>query len=274
MKELSVSLNTQSLVLSFAAHPRSVLYPEHRLPVITTLDERLAAIEECGIDAVLLINFTKETAAMSASEFVERFIIERFGASHMVIGYDHAFGRNREGNIDFLLSLGARCGFGVTQVKPYLCDGHPVSSSRIRDEIEDGDVSDAARYLGRSYRLSGAVVEGFKRGRVIGFPTANIQPADPGKVIPADGVYATLVHLPDGSVYHSVTSIGSNPTFGGVPRTIETHLLDYNSDLYGRTLTVDFAARIRGEVRFASVQELTEAIRLDCEESRRILPPL
>ena len=271
MRRIAAAKGSQTLVMSFRDHPRAVLYPERRFPFITTPEERLAAIESCGIDAVLLVDFTRETAAMTASDFVESYIVDALGATDVVIGYDHAFGRNREGNIDFLMMLASRRNFSVTQVEPYLCYGHPVSSTRIREEIESGDVSDAARYLGRFYPLSGRVVEGLRRGRTIGFPTANIVPSDAMKVIPGDGVYATLAALADGSVHRSVTNIGSNPTFGDVPRTIETHIPGFGRDIYGETVQLEFAGKVRDEAPFPSIEELVAAIRRDIEEAERIL---
>jgi riboflavin kinase/FMN adenylyltransferase len=273
MCSIAQAKSSQSLVLSFTEHPRSVLYPEKRLPVITTTAERLAAIESCSIDAVLLVDFTRETAAMTASDFVERYIVDALGASDVVIGYDHAFGRNREGNIDFLQMLASRRGFAVTQVAPILCDGHPVSSSRIREEIETGDVEDAARYLGRYYSMTGIVVEGLRRGRTIGFPTANIKPEDVMKVVPADGVYATRVILPGGEMRAGVTNIGSNPTFGDVPRTMETHIPGFSGDLYGAQVGLEFVEQIRGEMKFSSVDELVAAIRRDVDTALGILNP-
>ena len=271
MRSIAEKKGSQSLVLSFRDHPRTVLYPERRLSVITTMDERLAAIEACGIDAVLLVDFTRETAAMTASDFVERYILDALGATDVVIGYDHAFGRNREGNIDFLMMLAERRGFSVTQVSPFLCDGHPVSSTRIREEIEEGDVVDAARYMGRFYSVTGRVVEGLRRGRTLGFPTANVALPDAAKVIPADGVYATLIRFPDSSTRKSVTNIGSNPTFGDVPRTIETHIMDFSGDIYGSQVTLEFVGQVRGEMKFSSVDELVIAIRSDIDAARLML---
>jgi riboflavin kinase / FMN adenylyltransferase len=260
-----------SVVLTFRVHPRKILFPEIELPFLLTLEERLDALAQTGIDAVVLLDFTKEIAQMHAGEFIRSLLVDRLNVSHVVIGYDHAFGKNREGNIDSLLAIGAHYGFGVTQVPPFVSGDNPVSSSRIRDLLNEGDVSHAAQFLGRPYSFTGIISHGFARGREIGFQTANIVPDNPDKLIPCDGVYATHVSFADGRVCNAITNIGKNPTFEGVARTVETHILDFNADIYGQTLTITFVECIRGEMKFGSVDELVAQIKLDVERAKEIL---
>jgi len=270
VKRIAAAENRPSVVVSFVEHPRKVLYPERELPVLSTQEERIRHIGESGVDALVLLEFTPAMSMMHAREFVHRIIIEQLGASHIVLGYDHAFGKNREGNIDALNELSAVFGFGVTRLEPYEIDGHPVSSSRIRSLLADGEVETSAEYMGRPYEVSGTVIEGFKRGRTIGFPTANLMSDNTEKIIPCDGVYATRVRLCCGE-YDAVTNVGKNPTFGEGARTVETHILDYSGDLYGNKLTVSFIARIRGEIRFESPSELVSAIQEDVRAAREKL---
>ena len=270
VKRIARETGRRSVVVSFREHPRKVLYPEKPLPVLTTYAERVKLIEEAGIDALVLLDFTHEMSQMHAREFVRKIVLDKIGASHIVLGYDHAFGKNREGNIDALNELSSVCGFEVTRLDPFVIGGHPVSSSRIRTLLSDGEVESAAECLGRPYEVSGTVIEGFKRGRTIGFPTANLMSDNPDKILPEDGVYATRVRLCCGE-YAAVTNVGKNPTFGDGARTVETHILDYSGDIYGNKLTVSFIARIRGESRFGSPDELVAAIKKDVSSAREIL---
>ncbi|HEY1406493.1 MAG TPA: bifunctional riboflavin kinase/FAD synthetase [Spirochaetota bacterium] len=260
-----------AVVVSFCVHPRKILFPERPVALLTTCGEKIALIGESQIDALVLLDFTPELSQMHAREFVRKVLIERMGASHIVLGYDHAFGKNREGNVDSLGELARICGFEVTRLDSLVIDGHPVSSSRIRSLLEEGDVGMASRYLGRAYSVSGTVVEGLKRGRTIGFPTANLSADDPEKIIPCDGVYATLVSTGDGVSYKAVTNVGPNPTFNGAGRTIESHILDFTGDLYGKKLTIDFISRVRDEKKFPSIEALVDAIRQDVRVTKEVL---
>jgi riboflavin kinase/FMN adenylyltransferase len=263
-----------SVVVTFRVHPRKILFPEKKLFLLSSLDEKIDQIGKSGIDALILLDFTPEISQMHAREFVRMILAGRMRAAHVVIGYDHAFGKNREGNIDSIASIASLCGFGVADLPPLEVDGHPVSSSRIRTDLEDGDVAEAARCLGRNYSVSGTVVKGFQRGRTIGFPTVNLLPDEPDKVIPSAGVYATMVTLPDGSSHNAVTSIGNNPTFGNSARSIESHILDFSGDLYDQKITLSFIRRLRDEKRFDSASLLVKAIEEDVENARRFFSSL
>ena len=262
MRQIAVREKRPCAVYTFSNHPRTVLYPEKNISVLTSLDERLSIMERAGIDTVVLAEFTPETALMHAGEFVHTVVVTGLHASHMVIGYDHAFGKNREGSIDYLYALGSKYSFGVTQITPCVIDGHPVSSTRIRDALTDGNIAEAELCLGRPYTLYGSVTEGIMRGRTLGFPTANLMLSDSKKLVPANGVYATWA-IVNGTRHRAVTSIGTNPTFENICRTIETHIIDFDGNIYGMPFEIEFAYFIRSEERFASAEDLKKQIERD-----------
>lgn len=271
MKDIASSTGEKTVVVTFRSHPRSILYPEISIPFLASLEDKLDLIASHGIDTCVVIDFTREIAAMSADDFTASIISGTLSASHAVIGHDHAFGKNREGTIDSLVALGNRFGFDVTQLEPLALSGETVSSSRIRSLLDAGDVSSAAECLGRYYSVRGTVVRGCARGRTLGFPTANLLPENAAKCIPAEGVYASRFTDTNGITHDSITSIGTNPTFGGKQRTIETHLLDFDGDLYDQRVKVEFIGRIRGEMRFSDADELKKQIADDCARVRNVL---
>ncbi|MBP7603460.1 MAG: bifunctional riboflavin kinase/FAD synthetase [Spirochaetes bacterium] len=252
-----------AIVITFTGHPRKVLTPLTPPKILTTPEEKLSAIGESGIGTIILLDFTREMADMNAAEFFNEIVLKKIGVIDVVVGYDHAFGRNREGTIDFLRDLSKTRGFGVTRVEPRNFYSRPVSSTWIRTEIEDGNVRLASALLGRNYGLRGTVTAGAGRGTKIGFPTANIVPDDRDKVVPGDGVYAVRVRTEDGAKYRGMLNIGTNPTFDGVSRSIEVNLFDFDGNLYDRTLEVEFVERLREEVRFASARELVAQLEKD-----------
>jgi riboflavin kinase/FMN adenylyltransferase len=271
MREIALKAGKKSVAVSFRVHPRKVLFPERPVPLLVTPEERISLIAQSGIDALVLLDFTEELSRMHAFEFARMMLVDRLHASHIVFGYDHAFGKNREGNVDSLVALSEQCDFEITRLKPLVIDGHPVSSSRIRTLLGEGDVGMASRYLGRYYSTRGIVEKGYGRGRAIGVPTANIAPGCAAKIIPADGVYAARVTLGETEDLGAVVNVGNNPTFGGERRTIEAHILDFNRDVYGEMIDMMFIAKIRNEERFASADDLVRAINSDIERARGIL---
>jgi riboflavin kinase / FMN adenylyltransferase len=250
-------------VITFTSHPRKVLTPKTPPKILTTVDEKIRVIGECGIENVFLLDFTPEMAAMNAADFFNEFVHKRLRVIDMVVGYDHAFGRNREGNFEFIKELSKTRGFGVTRVEPKNFYSRPISSTWIRTEIEDGNINLANQLLGRRYGLRGSVGGGAGRGRTLGFPTANIVPEDPDKIIPKDGVYAARAHLDGGPSFGGMLNIGTNPTFNGSDRTIEINLFDFSGDLYGRTMEIEFIERIRDEQRFSGPDELVKQLERD-----------
>jgi riboflavin kinase/FMN adenylyltransferase len=269
MITLAQSLNGEPVVFTFSEHPRKLLTPHTPPKILTTATEKIHAIEKAGISNIVMMPFTHEIASLTAEEFLYKIVFYHIGKAHIVVGYDHAFGKGRQGDFEFLKGLSMREGFIVERVDPVCIQSRPVSSSWIRTEIEDGNIALANMLLGRPYPLSGTVVKGQMRGRLLGYPTANIA-HDPDKIIPKDGVYAVKVFV-KGNVHHGMLNIGTNPTFENTERTIEVHIFDFNVDIYGENIEVFFVERIRDEKRFSSVTELKEQLHNDKLTSEKIL---
>lgn len=250
------------VVLTFDNHPRRVLFPETPPRILTTTREKIKAIGECGVGNIILFHFTDEIAKMHAAEFLEKIIFKHLGMIDIVVGYDHAFGRHREGNYEFLRELSKRKGFGVTQVDHRDFESRPISSTWIRAEIEDGNISFANKILGRRYTLFGRVVKGEGRGKKLNFPTANVLPDDPDKIIPKDGVYAVSV-LINGEIRGGMLNIGTNPTFENLERTIEVNIFDFDRDIYGADIEIEFFERLRDEMKFKSPEDLCSQLKKD-----------
>jgi len=261
-----------STVLSFDPHPREVLRGEP-VPLLTTIEERAALLEAFGIDRFIVLPFTPELAAMSAIDFVEQVLVGRIGLQAVCVGYDHTFGRNREGNVALLEALGPRYGFAVDVIPPQVVNDRTVSSTLIRQLLlRDGAVEQAARLLGRPYSLQAVVVRGDGRGRLIGFPTANLHAAHPRKIIPRNGVYAVRVWLADQpSWLGGMMNIGMRPTFEGDRRTLEVHILEFEDNLYGKLMRIDFIARLRDEQRFETVEALRAQLFRDRQRCIEVL---
>ncbi|MDG2306486.1 MAG: bifunctional riboflavin kinase/FAD synthetase [Candidatus Binatia bacterium] len=265
----AADLGGQPVVFTFSPHPVAVLAPERAPSLITSLAQRLYRLREAGLDGVVVQRFTPEFAAHTPREFVQRFLLAGLGAAVVVVGYNVTFGRDRAGTPDVLRSLGGELGFDVEVVDPLVLGTRKVSSSQVRKAIAAGDVDIAGELLGRLHEVRGIVRVGDRRGATIGFPTANILPR--GGMLPPDGVYAVRVLIDGEPTRGGVANLGTNPTFGGVGRRLETHVLDYNGDLYGRTIRVAFVQRLRGEVKFDGVDALVAQIRADAEAARRIV---
>lgn len=260
----------RSVVVTFDPHPKQVL-GRGDVRLLTTIEERIAVLERLHVDLVCVLPFTWEFSRQRPQEFYRSVVVEGLGVSEVVVGYDHMFGRDREAGIGELIRMGQEFAFSVFAVHPHLVDGLPVSSSRIRNLLAEGDTAGAARLLGSPYRLSGEVVRGDGRGRTIGYPTANLGVLAGAKLVPARGVYLVGVRH-DGKDYAGMMNIGVRPTVStGEALTLEVHILDFNRMIYGETLTVSFLRRLREERRFASVPELVRQLDEDREHARRLL---
>ncbi len=259
------------VVITFSTHPRKILNPEMQMRILTTTEEKVNAIYNFGIPNIILLNFTRQMAMMSASDFYHDILINRLDAKTIVIGYDHAFGKNREGNYNFITELASTTGVEIIRIAEEFVDLQPVSSTRIRRALEIGDIRLANRLMGHRYSLSGSVTKGMGRGRSLGFPTANIVPTNRDKIIPADGVYAVTAFTENGMGIQGMLNIGNNPTFPDTPWSIEVHLFDYEGDLYDSILTVAFYERIRNEIRFRSKEQLIAQIKRDRESALSLL---
>ena len=260
-----------SLLLTFEPHPLELLNPEKAPLLLTARDEKLAAIAATGIDYVAILPFTRELANHSAEEFVDLVLRDRFHMAELLIGHDHGFGRGRTGDVETLRTMGAARGFAVDVVAPVeTSDGQPVSSTRIRRAVAAGDLATAEAGLGRRYSVAGEVVAGESRGRALGFPTLNIVPESPRKLLPPDGVYAVDVETPRGR-FGGMMHLGPRPTFGDERRTIEAHLFDAADQFYGDAVQVSFVARLRDTRRFNGSAELMKQLVSDEAGARRAL---
>ena len=256
-----------SLVIVFEPQPLEFFRPEQAPARLTRLREKLEAIAACGIDRVLLIRFDARFAAIEPQAFVREVLIDGLGIRHLYVGDDFRFGRQRQGDFAMLARMGAEHGFGVESLATVADDGERISSTRIREALEQGDLDHAARCLGRRYRIAGRVAHGNKRGRTIGFPTMNVGLLR--RSTPLRGVYAVQVHCLEMRPLLGVANLGNRPTLAGDDRfLLEVHLLDWAGDAYGRHVEVDFVARIRDERRFESFDALREQIQRDVREAR------
>lgn len=267
------SSGATAVVITFHPHPAKVLGRRLNAFELTTPDERARFLGDLGVDFVFTLTFNQEMANTSATDFMSK-LKDYLGLERIWIGHDFALGHGREGTETFLRHLGEELGYRVEVVEAFQVDGTPVSSTRIRNLLQEGDVSKAAQLLGRPYLLSGVVVPGDQRGRTIGIPTANIEP-DEHKLIPASGVYACKARVIPGQIepeLQAAANIGIRPTFDGHSTKIhvEAHLLDFSADLYGKTLELNFIARLRGEERFPNIQALVNQIRMDIQRTREL----
>jgi riboflavin kinase/FMN adenylyltransferase len=257
--------NLRSVVVTFEPHPRIVLAGGSPCPVslLTTLDEKISHLEKMGIDLLFVVRFDREFASRSSESFIREVLVGLLGARQVTVGYDHGFGHDRSGSGATLRTLGAECGFSVEVVDEVLVDGEPVSSTRIRKLLVEGRVREANSCLGAPYLVSGAVVDGLKRGRELGFPTVNLSRADSCKLLPANGVYAAKTVI-DGREWPAMMNIGTRPTVsndGSV--TVEAHILGFSGDLYGREMIFSLLEYIREERRFESLDLLREQLEAD-----------
>lgn len=265
--ERAAATGSVPTVITFDPHPRAVLHPGNAPPLLQTLDQRLANFEFLGIRQAIVIRFDREFAGIDAESFLEDIVHERLQAREVYLGEGFAFGKNRGGNIALLRSMSERLGFAADEVAEVTLRGTRISSSAIRALLADGRVNLARGMLGRPYGVEGQVIHGFKRGRTIGFPTANLKPVN--RVIPKFGVYATA-SLIGGRWRRSITNVGIRPTFDGdsLP-SIETFVFDFDGDLYGEVLRVRFLHRIRDERKFAGIDELKAQIGRDTQRATR-----
>lgn len=260
-----------SVAITFEPHPLDVVNPAAAPPLLTVGEEKLDALTQTGLDHVVVLEFTHALAALSATEFVDQVLRDNFRMRHLLIGYDHGFGRERAGNASVLQELGQSRGFSVGVVEPVASDdGRWISSTAIRRAVAGGDLPRAAELLGRPYSISGTVVPGAARGRQLGFPTLNLSPPSPRKLLPPDGVYAVRVRTGRG-LLDGMMNLGSRPTFGEHERSIEAYLFDVSGDFYGQEVRIDVVKRLRDIRAFGSPDALVQQIRLDEGEARTAL---
>jgi riboflavin kinase/FMN adenylyltransferase len=262
---------TESMVFTFEPHPLKLLAPERAPQMIVTHQDKMDMLEALGVDAVIVQTFDRDFANIEAEDFVRRYLVERLNLSKIWLGRDLRFGRARQGDAEDLIRWGSELGFSVGIVEPILVQGKRISSSRIRQLIQQGRVDEVQPMLGRYYFLSGTVVMGHRRGRNIGFPTANLAAAT--ELLPQDGIYATILEF-QGRRWLSVSSVGHNPTFGEGSHTIEAYILDFAQDIYGEPVKLSFVQRIREERKFAQIEDLVTQIDQDVLTARAIFDQL
>jgi len=260
--------NGTALVITFFPHPLKVLHPDRAPRLITNLQDRVELMECCGIDRVLCLPFNEEFAGWDAERFVREILVQKLGIKRVLVGEDFRFGKDREGGTNFLTKRGQPYGYTVRKIDPVRVDGLEISSTRIRQSIQEGRIRESNAMLGRPYNISGTVVTGDKRGRTLGYPTANL--GTEAELLPPNGVYAVRVVLGEDRL-PGVASLGIKPTFAGRQYSIEAHIFDFDQDIYGQSLRLEFVERIREEKSFPGPDALVEQIHLDAQQARRIL---
>ena len=270
--EIRDSKKLRSVIVTFEPHPQLVLKNKaHEIKLLSTLEEKLETFEKLGIDLVYVINFTKDFSQMSADEFYENYIINKFGLSDIVIGYDHMVGKNRQGGFDTLKKLSGKYDFTVHKIDELKVNGYIVSSTVVRNMLLASSVKDAAMLLSDNYSVTGEVIYGDKLGRKIGFPTANIKPVSEYKLIPKDGVYLVFSEI-RGKKYYGMMNIGIRPTVTeGLKKTHEVYFKDFSGDIYGEVLKIKFLDFIREEKKFNSLDELKLQIEKDNKTSTDLI---
>jgi riboflavin kinase / FMN adenylyltransferase len=263
----------ESVVITFSPHPRMVLEQNtERLTFLTTLEEKKKLLEKADINHLIVIEFTIQFSTIPACDFIKDILFEKIGTRHLIIGYNHHFGRRGEGDFNTVKQCSEELNFMVEQVEGFQTHEGIISSSLIREALLRGNLDDANRWLGYHYSLSGTVIEGRRIGRTIGFPTANIRPESEHKLIPCNGVYAVEIKMGN-DVFPGMLNIGSNPTVNSdlTVRSIEVHIINFDKDIYGSAISVIFRKRLRDEKKFLNLEQLTEQMLIDKEETLKWL---
>lgn len=263
LKEIATATNGETVLITFWPHPRLVLFPDnHNLKLLTSFEEKARLLEQFGVDHLVRIPFTHEFSKLTSKQFVAHYLVDKINTKKLVIGYDHRFGRNREGSFDYLARNSLKYGFDVEEIPKQDLDHVAVSSSIIRKALNEGDILHANNYLSRPYELEGMVVGGKRIGRTIGFPTANLKISEPLKLIPADGAYAVKVLLKD-NIYNGMMNIGFRPTVNGKQQTIEVNIFRFDEDIYQENIRIRLMGQIRKEMKFKSLDSLQQQLAKD-----------
>lgn len=260
----------KSVVLTFFPHPRMVLQKDSNLKLLNTIEERETILTNLGLDQMVIQTFTKEFANLSAHDFVKTVLVEKLHAKYIIIGYDHQFGKNRSADIHDLKAFGKEFGFEVEEISAQDVEDVAVSSTKIRKALREGDIETANSFLGYPYFLTGTVVKGKGIGKQLGFPTANIHIKEDYKLIPKDGVYV-VKGIVKGKTLSAMMNIGNNPTVEGAQHSIEVHLFDFNDDIYGESIQIEFLKRLRDEYKFDSLEALTDQLKKDQINAEKFL---
>ena len=269
VKKTAAGKNGNSFVITFEPHPRFVLSKDFDMKLLTSLDEKKEILEKAGIENLMVINFTKEFSQQTSDQFIKGFIVDKIGAAHMVIGHDHKFGKDRLGDVNILSQVGRLNNFDVTDVSAESLNGEIISSTKIRNALAEGNIDKANLFLGRNYSFSGKVVIGAQRGRTLGFPTANIKLDEPRKAVPKNGVYVVKCYLKE-EEHIGIMNLGYRPTFENKHELVlEAHLLNFDRDIYGSDMKIEFVKRLRDEKKFDSKEMLIHQIESDKLEAQK-----
>lgn len=271
LTEVTQNSGGESVLITYWPHPRTVVSNDSQdLKLLTTLDEKIDLIEQAGVNHLVVIPFTRSFSELTSEQYIRQILIEKIGTRKLVIGYDHRFGRDREGGFDYIQAHQHEYGFEVEEIPRQDVEEVGVSSSKIRAALQEGNIHTANLFLGRQYTLTGTVIKGQQLGRTIGYPTANLQVDDPVKLIPANGVYAVdVIHA--GQTYGGMLNIGFRPTVAGTHQTIETYIFDFDKDIYGEHMTLLFRDFLRPEQKFDGLPALVAQLKYDEETARNIL---
>jgi riboflavin kinase/FMN adenylyltransferase len=271
LKQLAQEKGGETVLMTFEPHPRMVLFPDdHGLQLLSTLNEKIHLLDKTGIDHLLVIPFTKEFSRQSSDQFIRDILVNKLKTNTLVIGYDHRFGKNREGSFEHLKDSSSLYGFDVEEIPEQDIDEIAVSSTKIRNAILNDDIITSKKYLGANYILEGIVTKGKQLGRTIGYPTANLEAENAFKLIPMDGVYAVWVWYKE-TRYGGMLNIGNNPTVEGKGRSIEVNIFDFDQEIYGNLVRIEFVIKLRNEEKFNGLDALKEQLHLDKKNAMKLL---
>ncbi len=272
LNELAKETSSETIIITFHPHPRHIIAPGQPVFYLTTLEEKLTILQSLDISNVIVVPFSREFSEMDAMDYAENFLIKNFNPKCIVFGYDHKFGKNREGDIHLLKSVAEKYQIRVEEIPAHIIDSLTVSSSKIRNFLLDGNISEANNLLGYAYSLTGIVVRGDQLGRTLGYPTANMHVEDEHKLIPGDGVYVVDVKLKrDPKQFYGLLNIGTRPTFNKTEKRIEVYILDFENEIYGEEITVQFLKFLRKDKKFNSAEALVAAMDLDKENGLKFI---
>jgi riboflavin kinase / FMN adenylyltransferase len=268
LKEVAQEKGGETVILTFFPHPRMILHPDDlNIKLITTMDEKAELLENLGIDHLIITPFTRDFSNLNPQKYIKDILIEKIGTSHIIIGYDHRFGKDRSGGLEELQNHATELGYDVEEIPEQDIDDVAISSTKIRNALLSGDVKTAENFLGYPFHLSGKVIKGDQIGRTIGFPTANLFVEESYKLIPGDGIYAVSVDFKSGKLKNTsakgMAYIGHRPTINGMSRNIEVNIFDFNHDIYGETIRLNFLKYLRADQKFNSLDELKEQLGKD-----------
>jgi len=275
LKQEAAAINGETVIITFHPHPRKIIGGKSgKLYLLTTLDERIRLLASAGIDHLVVVPFTDAFSAQDASAYISDFLVNLFHPHTIIIGYDHRFGKNRQGDYHLLEDMSVKYNYAVKEIDEQVLNEVTISSTRIREALTRGDIKTANAFLGYPYFFEGEVIHGDKRGRAIGYPTANLKVTDQDKLIPADGVYAVRVRMHDNhskSIINGMMNIGFRPTVDGLNHMIEINLFDFNQDIYGKKMEVSLVQRIRGEQKFSGLDALKAQLKKDQQDAMEFL---